>query len=192
MSSTSLHSLTLPRHTGKLETYLVRPESLRFRNASGKVVPAILHAIERQDIDAGSILPVVNFFPVDIPRHELRESSGRFIFAPMGYADDQEELYLTASVREYFQAITDLWPHWLFSSCFFFPSAVVIALCCVDNLTVCRSEDRVEVTYDLDAMEDFFNRCLETTATLDAWAGISRHESVRRLEHFRRTLGLPC
>lgn len=192
MSEKDLHSLKLPRNAGKLEPYLMRPELLQYRNTSGKIVPAILHAISRQDIEAGRVHRLANIFPLEIARDELRENVGRFIFAPMDYGSDEGELYLNPSVRDFIQGVTALRPHWLFSSCFFFPSAVVIALCCMKNLTVCQSGDRVEVTYDLGEMEEFFCSCLETTATLDVRAGISRQESVQRLGLVRRTLGLPC
>ena len=108
----------------------------------------------------------------------------------MGYGAEDEEIYLIPEVRRYFQGVTDLWPHWLFSSCFYFPSAVVIALCCIKDLRAYREENRVLVTYDTEAMETFFQSCLQTTAALDAVAGISRQESVRRLGHFRQCVGL--
>ncbi len=183
-------TLALPRHAAKGETYLAHPEKLRFRNSSGQVVCAIIHPVGREEIEFGSIRNLASSFLLDRTREQLRNRAGRCVFAAMGYAGDDEELYMIPEVRRYFQGFTDLWPHWLFSSCFFFPSAVVIALCCIKNLRAYRTGDRVLVTYDTTAMEAFFDGCLELTSVLDAKAGIPRQESVRRLQHFRQCVGI--
>ena len=183
-------TLTLPRHAGKVESYLAHLEALKFRNFSGEVVQAILHAIGRDEIESCNVRNLTGAFLLQRGPKQLRNTAGRCIFAVMGYGAEEEELYLIEEVREYFQGVTHLWAHWLFSSCFFFPSAVVIALCCIKDLRVYREGDRVLVTYDTEAMERFFQSCLETTAVLDSLAGVSRQESVRRLGHFRQCVGL--
>jgi hypothetical protein len=184
-------SVTLPRHAGKVEVYLTKPETLRYRNFRGEVVPAVVHAIARSEIELGNIQNLIGSYDLQQGPEHLRSHAGRCIFSPMGFRSEEDELYLIPAVRNYFQHVTALWPHWLFSSCFFFPSAVVIALCCIETLQVCRKQHGVTVTYDADAMESFFEGCLKTTAILDFVAGISREESVRQLGIFRRCVGLP-
>ncbi len=184
-------ALTLPLHAGKVEKYLVKPETLKFRNFHGEIVPAFVHAISRSEIELGNVQKLISFYAPQQGSEYLRNYAGRCIFAPMGFAAEDEEIYVIPSVRTYFQHVTALWPHWLFSSCFFYPSAVVIALCCIETLQVCRKQERVTVTYDADEMDSFFDRCLETTAILDSVAGISREESTRHLGVFRHCVGLP-
>ena len=183
-------TLTLPRHAGKVEAYLANFEGLKFRSFSGEVVQAILHAIGRDEIESCNVRNLTGAFLLQRGPKQLRNSAGRCIFAVMGYGAEEEELYLIPEVREYFKGVTDLWAHWLFSSCVYFPSAIVIALCTIDNLQVFRSGNLVQITYDTEAMETFFQTCLETTAVLDSMAGISRQESVQRLVHFRQSVGL--
>ena len=183
-------TLTLPRHAGKIEFYLKLAQGLQHRDCSGEMVTGIVHAIAREEIEAGNVRNLIGSFVLQRGPKQLRNTAGRCIFAVMGYGAEEEEIYLIPEVRRYFQGVTDLWPHWLFSSCFYFPSAVVIALCCIKDLRAYREENRVLVTYDTEAMETFFQSCLQTTAALDAVAGISRQESVRRLGHFRQCVGL--
>lgn len=183
-------SLTLPLHAGKVEKYLTKPETLKFRNFQGEIVPAFVHVISRSEIELGNVQKLIGFYSVQQGQDYLRSHAGRCIFAPMGFAAEDEGLYVIPAVRTYIQHVTALWPHWLFSSCILYPSAVVIALCCIETLQVCRKQDRVTVTYDADEMESFFDRCLETTAILDSAAGISREESIRHLGHFRQCVGL--
>ena len=183
-------TLTLPRHAGKVEAYLANFEGLKFRSFSGEVVQAILHAIGRDEIESCKVRNLTGAFLLLRGPTQLRNSAGRCIFAVMGYGAEEEELYLIPEAREYFKGVTDLWAHWLFSSCVYFPSAIVIALCTIDNLQVFRSGNLVQITYDTEAMETFFQTCLETTAVLDSMAGISRQESLQRLVHFRQSVGL--
>lgn len=185
-----MKTLTLPRHAGKIEFYLRMADTLKFRDSSGETVTGIVHAIARDEIEVGRVHNLIGSFALQRGKKQLRNSAGRCIFAAMGYGAEEEELYLIPEVRAYFQGITELWPHWLFSSCFYYPSAVMIALCCIENLSAYRDADRVLVTYETEEMESFFDRCLETTAVLDSVAGVPRKESVQRLGLFRRSVGL--
>lgn len=183
-------TLTLPRHAGKVEPYLARLGALKFRSSSGEVVQAIVNAIGRDEIESCNVRNLTGAFLLQRGPRQLRNTAGRCIFAAMGYGAEEEELYLIPEVRNYFQGVTELWPHWLFSSCFYFPSAVVIALCCIKGLWAYREGDRVLVSYETDAMEAFFQTCLETTAVLDSVAGVPREESIQRLGHFRQCVGI--
>jgi len=154
------------------------------------VVPAIIHPVCREEFEVGKIPNLVSPFLLDRTDKQFQNRAGRYVFAPMGYAGDEEELYLIPEVRKYFREVTGLWPHWLFSSCLFFPSAAVIALCSIETLRVHRTGDRVQITYDTGEMEAFFEACLELTAVLDACAGIPSQETVPRLQHFRQCVGI--
>jgi len=175
---------------GKIEFYLKIAQTLQFRDSVGAMVPGIVHAIAREEIESCNVRNLIGSFVLQRGRKQLRNCAGRCIFFVMGYGAEEVEIYLIPEVRSYFQGITALWPHWLFSSCCYFPSAVVIALCCIKDLRAYREEDRVLVTYNKEAMEAFFQSCLETTAVLDAVARVPRQESVRRLGHFRQSVGL--
>lgn len=190
MSITGQHSMRLPRHGGKVETYLARFEKLKFRDFSGEVVQAIVHVISREEIESGNVLSLSNSFHPKRPRKDLRNNAGRCIFSVQGYGEQADELYAIPQVREYFQFATKTWPHWLFSSCVFFPSAVVVALCCLKNLQVSQAADHVVVSFDISEMEAFFDKCLDATAILDARAGITREETIQRLSHFRKCVGI--
>ena len=183
-------TLGLPCHVGKVETYLPHLGTLKFRSDSGRIVQAVLHAIARDEIKSGNVRNLLSSFALQRGPKQLRNSANRCIFSVKGYGAEEEEIYLIPEVRRFFKGVTDLWPHWLFSSCVFFPSAIVIALCTIENLQVFRSGNLVQVTYDAGAMEAFFQSCLETTAVLDSFAGISREQTVRRLGHFRQSVGL--
>ena len=180
-----IKTLILPRHVGKTEHLIHRLNELQTNDP----VHLMVHAVGRDEIESQSV-ERVSMASLGRRPVELRRSVGKCIFSVLGYQDADEEIYLIPEVRTYFQLASSLEPHWLFTSRLSLPTATMIVLCSLENLTCIRSSSTVCVTYHTQQVRELLDSWTPLYRKLQYLARTPKLPMRRDLRAFRKRLGL--
>lgn len=181
-------TIILPHHCGKAEilvNQIIHRHSLK---GLPSMKPGAIHAVSRHDVAKGNYRALSTQNVLGKSPEDIRRCEGSIFITLLGYEHD-EELYLIPEVRDFYFKATKADPHWLFSSHVEFPTLIVIALCCLPNLSVLPRQADVEITFETGDMINFAYTCMGALHKLMSKIGASERGEAR-LEEAIRALGL--
>jgi hypothetical protein len=182
-------TIILPRQCGKAEVLvneIIHRQSLK---SLPPMRPGAIHAIDRRDVEKGNHRVLSSRNVLGQSPEDIRRCEGSLFISLLGYEHDKKELYLIPEVRDFYFKATKSDPHWLYSSHTTFPTLVVIALCCLQNLLVRPRENCVEVSFETGDMLNFAYACMGSLHKLMSRIGAADRGEARLAEALR-ALGL--